>query len=210
MSFLCLLVFSICVLHNSLLTLDVFFTEHGCNHWVGWGECFALQIQHECYLSRSSFCFLLSFLITGLMIATRAWLWCDLFRVSRIILTLHVFLVYGGIIYDKIQCSVIGIGSSKLCMHQSKADWQQKGITLWKASRWLASLEDASHFKVSHKTASCWKALSEKASWRKTSRKKASSEKASGRNAPLQKFHGIQDLLLLLVSCKIKAFSKCF
>ena len=70
MSLLCLLVFSICVLHNSLLTLDVFFTEHGCNHWVGWGEFFALQIQHGFYLS-IIFLFLLPFLIAGIMIATR-------------------------------------------------------------------------------------------------------------------------------------------
>ena len=132
MSFLCLLVFSICVLHNSLLTLDVFFTEHGCNHWVGWGECFALQIQHECYLSRSSFCFLLPFLITGLMIATRAWHWCDLFRVLELFLSCKYSLSMEVLhcIYDKIQYSVIGIKSSKLYMHQSKADWQQKGIAL--------------------------------------------------------------------------------
>ena len=142
MSFLCLLVFSICVLHNSLLTLDVFFTEHGCNHWVGWGECFALQIQHECYLSRSSFCFLLPFLITGLMIATRAWLWCDLFRVSRIILILHVFLVYGGITLYLWQNSILSNWYQIIqIVHASIQSWlatkrhrperyHEKGITL--------------------------------------------------------------------------------
>lgn len=84
MSFLCLLVFSICVFHNSLLTLDVFLTEHGCNHWVGWGESFALQIQHDCYLSNN---FLFSFSFSWYsVIAARAWLWCDLFRVHQIIL----------------------------------------------------------------------------------------------------------------------------
>ena len=129
MSFLCLLVFSICVLHNSLLTLDVFFTEHGCYHWVGWGEFFALQIQHDCYLS-IIFCFLLAFLIAVPMIATSTWLWCDLFRVPRIILILHVFLVFYIEVYDKIQFSVIiDIKSSKLYKHQSKAKWQQADST---------------------------------------------------------------------------------
>lgn len=58
MSFLCLLVFFVCVLHNSSLTLDVFFTEHGCNHWVGWGE-FLLSKFSATAICQASFCFLL-------------------------------------------------------------------------------------------------------------------------------------------------------
>lgn len=63
MSFLCLLVFFVCVLHNSSLTLDVFFTEHGCNHWVGWGE-FLLSKFSATAICQASFCFLLPSLNT--------------------------------------------------------------------------------------------------------------------------------------------------
>lgn len=75
---------SSCVLHDSCLTLDVFFTEYGCNHRVRWGESFVLRVQHGCFLS--SLCksiFPLLLLLHECYLQLYGWLWCDLFRIPR-------------------------------------------------------------------------------------------------------------------------------